>query len=235
MRGVGVAGGYVYVARDVEGRVLYVGVTGDMKVRLAAHRRTSRWWPLHASIDVDEFETIEAAAAAENERICAYDPPFNIRGGHGCAKRACTDRRCERIRAENASLEASRRRRLLNQPRHRCAPPLREWYALRAAAEGTGAAYEQASGVSASADAQTGPAATAATTETGAGAERGNAPETGAGAERGSAAEVGTETQAPPAGVGATTVIASSGPCRITPAGSTLAACASSWLSEATP
>src|SRR3954468_10605649 len=107
--------------------MLCVGVTGDLKARMAGHRRNSRWWSMHARIQVEEFTTIEAAERAENDRICQYDPPFNIRGGHGMAPGACRGRRCARIRAENLRLQVSRRRRLVRQLRRRCAPPLREW------------------------------------------------------------------------------------------------------------
>jgi predicted GIY-YIG superfamily endonuclease len=74
--------GYVYTARDAAKNVLYVGTTRDVSGRMAAHRRTSRWWPLHATIEVQEFETLEEAAAAENDGICRHDPRFDVRGGH---------------------------------------------------------------------------------------------------------------------------------------------------------
>src|SRR3954468_23541385 len=93
--------GYVYTARAGDGRVLYVGVTGDLKARIAAHRRSSRWWSMHAQIQVEEVTTMQAAERGETDRICQYDPPFNIRGGHGRAASRCGGRRCERVRAEN--------------------------------------------------------------------------------------------------------------------------------------
>src|SRR5215212_9327104 len=121
------AAAFVYVARDGDGRVLYVGVTGELKARMAAHRRSSGWWSRQAQVHVEEFATIEAAERAETGRICRYDPAFNIRGGHGASASACAGRRWERVRAENLRLQEARRRRLLHQPRRRCAPPLHEW------------------------------------------------------------------------------------------------------------
>src|SRR4051812_4140719 len=97
-------GGFVYTARDVAGCVLYVGVTEDVRRRLAEHQRSSPWWGLHAQIDVDEFDTMAEAKAAEDDGICRYDPPYNIRGGHGCASADCSGRRCERVRAETTRL-----------------------------------------------------------------------------------------------------------------------------------
>src|SRR3954470_14377127 len=84
---------------------------------------------MHAQIQV-ESSRIEAAERAENDRICQYDPPFNIRGGHGRTALLCGGRRCEGARAEHLRLEAARHHRLLRQPRRRSAPPLDEWDAI---------------------------------------------------------------------------------------------------------
>jgi hypothetical protein len=98
--------GFVYTARDVADNVLYVGVTRDVPGRMSAHRRTSRWWPLHATIDVKEFATLEEALTAEDDAICRYDPPFNVAGGHGTHGGTCRGRRCERLRRERTRILA---------------------------------------------------------------------------------------------------------------------------------
>src|SRR4051794_38257775 len=64
-KGACMSAGYVYTARDGDGRVLYVDVTSDLKARMGAHRRNSRWWSMHAHIEVEEFATMEAAERAE--------------------------------------------------------------------------------------------------------------------------------------------------------------------------
>src|SRR4051812_2238452 len=92
---------------------------------MVTHRRTSPWWAVHATIDVQEFATLEEAAAAENDGICRHDPSYNVRGGHGLRKGACLGRRCVRLRAECARREALRRRQAVR--RGRCSLPLQEW------------------------------------------------------------------------------------------------------------
>ena len=124
--------GYLYLARDAGGGVLYVGSTGDIRRRLSEHRRHSAWWPEAEDIEVDEFGTLQAARAAEDDLICRLDPPRNIRGGHGARRPSCSGRRCVRSRKQ-----LHRRERVLfafgaRRSRRRLAPPLEEWNEVRA-------------------------------------------------------------------------------------------------------
>jgi hypothetical protein len=50
---------------------------------MGAHRRGSPWWEQQADLDIQEFATLSEARAVENDEICRYDPPFNVRGGTG--------------------------------------------------------------------------------------------------------------------------------------------------------
>ena len=116
--------GFVYTARDVAGNVLYVGTTRDVPGRMNAHRPRSTWWPLHATIEVEEFATLEEAAAAENDGICRHDPPYNVAGGHRVPG-ACAGRRCRRVQEERTRWESLRARRATRS--RQCALPLQEW------------------------------------------------------------------------------------------------------------
>lgn len=116
--------GFVYTARDVAGNVLYVGTTRDVPGRMNAHRRRSTWWSLHATIEVEEFATLEEAAAAENDGICRHDPPYNVAGGHRVPG-ACAGRRCRRVQAERTRWESLRARGATRS--RQCALPLQEW------------------------------------------------------------------------------------------------------------
>ena len=111
--------GYVYVARDVAGTVLYVGMTTKPKARCAQHSRSSAWWSVRANLQVARCETPSRARAVEDDLICAYDPAFNIRGGHGLGREGCRGRRCMRLRAEAERREILRRYYRLRQARRR--------------------------------------------------------------------------------------------------------------------
>ncbi len=117
--------GFVYTARDVAGNVLYVGTTRDVNARMVAHRRTSRWWAFHATLEVEEFATLDEASAAENDGICRHDPPYNVRGGHAAHGGLCSGRRCRRLQGECERREAWRSRRAVRG--RRCGLPLQEW------------------------------------------------------------------------------------------------------------
>ncbi len=68
MRVEAIERGYVYRFYDVDGGLLYVGITRDMSQRFAAHRRDAKWWVDVASVTVEvtagraEAEYIEAVA-----------------------------------------------------------------------------------------------------------------------------------------------------------------------------
>ena len=79
----------VYLFRDEEGRVLYVGKARDLRKRLANYRNATRR-KVHrkmrllvrraASLDVQPLATERDALLKENEIIRSLRPPFNVDG-----------------------------------------------------------------------------------------------------------------------------------------------------------
>lgn len=67
----------VYIARDLGGAVLYVGMTGSLGARFAAHKRADLWWSAAVSIAVEMWPSRDAASAREDELIAEFDPPHN--------------------------------------------------------------------------------------------------------------------------------------------------------------
>ena len=67
----------VYIARDVTGAVLYVGITGSLSGRFLAHKKADLWWSQAASIDVEMWPNRAAAKAREDQLIADIDPPHN--------------------------------------------------------------------------------------------------------------------------------------------------------------
>lgn len=67
----------VYLAFAEGGTLLYVGITGAGKYRLAAHAQTSGWWPLAVTIHIRHFATRDEALAEERRLIAEGKPQFN--------------------------------------------------------------------------------------------------------------------------------------------------------------
>ena len=68
---------YVYVFRDRDGGVLYVGQSGRLKTRIGEHKRYSHWWG-----DVDKGEAYRVASrkdalSLEKELINTLLPLYN--------------------------------------------------------------------------------------------------------------------------------------------------------------
>lgn len=72
----------VYRAFDIDGQLLYVGISMNLSGRLDKHRR-SAWWPEVDEIVVEWFDGREAAKVAEREAILTEEPIYNVAGrGH---------------------------------------------------------------------------------------------------------------------------------------------------------
>lgn len=71
----------VYRLYDDWGVLLYVGVTcrQTLSERFNAHRRSARWWPLVAALEVETYERNHEALAAEVAAIRAEIPVYNRR------------------------------------------------------------------------------------------------------------------------------------------------------------
>lgn len=71
-----------FMYRAGNGELLYVGITQQANVRMAAHRKTSEWYTLATNIEYVEFPDRAAAMAAESVEIKSKRPRFNVTGNH---------------------------------------------------------------------------------------------------------------------------------------------------------
>lgn len=62
---------------DKEGQLLYVGISCNHVTRLSQHRSNSSWFPLIASITIEQFKTKSDAEKAERIAIVKERPIFN--------------------------------------------------------------------------------------------------------------------------------------------------------------
>jgi hypothetical protein len=62
---------------DVDGRLLYVGISRSSKVRLSRHRR-SHWFGEIVRIEIERYPTRQAAEAAEIAAIRLEKPLYNV-------------------------------------------------------------------------------------------------------------------------------------------------------------
>jgi hypothetical protein len=72
---------FVYTLFEADGRLgvpIYVGVTSQLHMRLAQHRRNRAWWPLVGPILAESFPDRDEAYEGEFQRIRALTPLFNI-------------------------------------------------------------------------------------------------------------------------------------------------------------
>jgi predicted GIY-YIG superfamily endonuclease len=67
-----------YVVRQQGGRVLYVGVTRDLKARVAVHRCRSEWWTADHELTSEAFDSRGEAEAREVELIQQLKPLHNV-------------------------------------------------------------------------------------------------------------------------------------------------------------
>lgn len=70
-----------YIARDIEGRVLYVGQTADVSRRMKDHKSSSAWWPQVESFEVTPVASREEAIREEARLLSELRPPHNVVGG----------------------------------------------------------------------------------------------------------------------------------------------------------
>lgn len=68
----------LYRFYDADDALIYVGVTGELKKRIAAHARKP-WWPTVARQTVDWHEDRSDALAIETEDILKHRPQWNMR------------------------------------------------------------------------------------------------------------------------------------------------------------
>jgi predicted GIY-YIG superfamily endonuclease len=70
----------LYRLFNAAGRLLYIGITVDLKVRFATHAALKAWWPEVTRKTVALYAEREAAAEAELAAIKAENPLYNIAG-----------------------------------------------------------------------------------------------------------------------------------------------------------
>lgn len=70
----------VYWLFDAEDRLLYIGMTGGLKVRLHSHRLYKEWWPRVARVETETFPNRELARERERDAIFEEAPLFNAPG-----------------------------------------------------------------------------------------------------------------------------------------------------------
>lgn len=70
----------LYRLFNASGELLYVGITGDLKARLAQHAASKAWWPDVTRKTVEWHLTRSAAAVAEIAAIRGERPIHNIQG-----------------------------------------------------------------------------------------------------------------------------------------------------------
>jgi hypothetical protein len=70
----------VYRCWDENNVLLYVGLSNQISMRLAAHARTSPWYSLTTVVTSESFPTRILAEVAERKAIRTEQPKFNIQG-----------------------------------------------------------------------------------------------------------------------------------------------------------
>lgn len=68
----------LYRMFDSESRLLYIGITMNIRHRVAAHRSTKEWWTNVAVIKVERLPTRAAALEAERNAIALEKPAHNV-------------------------------------------------------------------------------------------------------------------------------------------------------------
>jgi predicted GIY-YIG superfamily endonuclease len=71
---------FVYILRNADQDVLYIGITWSAKSRWNAHRSKKPWWPEVASAELICFESEYKALAHELSLIKSIRPLHNKRG-----------------------------------------------------------------------------------------------------------------------------------------------------------
>jgi hypothetical protein len=70
----------LYRLFSADDALLYVGVTGNVKTRMAYHSTDKPWWPEVARMEVESHPSRTAAETAEDHAIAGERPRYNIAG-----------------------------------------------------------------------------------------------------------------------------------------------------------
>lgn len=70
---------------DADQRLLYVGISGQLRERWPQHRRKAPWWEQAAFVQVEHWGAVHTALDAERAAIAAEMPLFNKRSSRRLA------------------------------------------------------------------------------------------------------------------------------------------------------
>lgn len=68
----------LYRHYDINGNLLYIGISLSAINRLSQHKNTSEWFNSIAKVDIEWFNDRESAILAEMEAVRLENPKFNI-------------------------------------------------------------------------------------------------------------------------------------------------------------
>lgn len=71
--------GYVYLSANLDGELLYVGSTNDMRRRILEHRRLSDWWSRASWVKFATVSSLSLAREFERDLISTLAPLHNVR------------------------------------------------------------------------------------------------------------------------------------------------------------
>jgi excinuclease UvrABC nuclease subunit len=71
---------FLYRHFDSKGRLLYVGISLSVLMRLNAHAHNSRWFEKIDNVKIERFRSRKMALAAEAEVIRSEKPLYNVMG-----------------------------------------------------------------------------------------------------------------------------------------------------------
>jgi excinuclease UvrABC nuclease subunit len=72
----------VYVCRNTDGDIIYVGSTTELKRRVTDHACKSDWWNEVTDVQHFPMPDIDTARQREADVIASIRPDYNIRGVH---------------------------------------------------------------------------------------------------------------------------------------------------------
>lgn len=97
---------YLYEAYDEAGVLLYVGVTSDVRSRVAAHATEKAWWVKEVTdLKVRTYKTPALALKAERETIESRHPKYNVTHSAINKPRPPIDRKTPPSAADGPSFE----------------------------------------------------------------------------------------------------------------------------------
>lgn len=74
----------LYRLRDVDGALLYVGISQNLDIRWTNHAYTQPWWHMVHAKEITWFETRAEAAEAERQAVRSENPRFDAT--HRCGR-----------------------------------------------------------------------------------------------------------------------------------------------------